>query len=388
MIEIHNKSLVRAINIQLDIMCRSKFYDEHIYITEDINSIKCINLINPDSIDEIDKLVNLETLNIGYSNCFDLDKYITDFEIISKLGNLKSFTLINNIRLEKLDLSKLISLEKLKLIYNPFLTNITGLDQLTNLQDVMIVGNNIDTINNFEDFIKNNKNLEKTLLDIFLYPSLVKYFKNDSINNKIMFAEKISFGEIYKTDIKTMNKVHNIATNIVTNETNNDLENSIINIYRYIVTHLTYDYDGLEERNNYYINNKYNPFLENELMNKFKLMNTCIHALLNGCVVCEAYVNALIYLYNLIEIKARSLRVREKGSNTHYDHATMCFLYNNKIYYSDPQKEDDFIKLNKLFMSEEEFKSIYDISPLDELIINNWKEELNDKITRSFERTK
>lgn len=385
MIIIHNKCLIRAINIQLDNMGKSKFYDEHTYTEEEINSIKSIILINPDSINEIDKLINLETLNIGYSNCFDKNSYITNFEILSKLSNLKSFTLINNIYLKNIDLSKLTSLQKLKLIYNPFLTNITGLEQLTNLQEIMIVGNNINTLNNFLNFIDNNKELEQTLLDINLYPSLSKYY--DKLN-KITFVEKISFGEIYKTDLKTINKVNNIANDIIIKETNNDIESSIINLYRYIVTHLTYDYDGLEERNNYYINNKYNPFLDNDIMNKFRLMNTCIHALLNGCVICEAYVNALIYLYNLIGIKARSLRVREKGNDTHYDHAAMCFVYNEKIYYSDPQKEDDFIKLNKLFMREEEFRNIYDISPLDELIIKNWKEELNDKIIRSFERTK
>ena len=376
---IHNKCLVRAINIQLDIIGKSKSYDDYIYSEEELNSVTTINLINPDSIDEIDKLVNLEVLNIGYSNCFDKNNYITDFSILSKLNNLKSFTLINNVCIKSIDLSN--SLEKLKLIYNPFLNKI-NLKNLSNLKDVMLVGNDINSIDNFE-FI--NSDFEQLLLDIKLYPYLSKYFNK---LDKVTFVEKISFGEIYKTDLETMNQVHNIATNIIKNNTNDDIESSIVNLYRYIVTHLTYDYDGLEERNNYFINNKYNPFLDNELMNKFRLMNTCIHAFLNGCVICEAYVNALIYLYNLIGIKARSLRVKEKGNNTHYDHATMCFVYNNKLYYSDPQKEDDFIKLNKLFISEEEFRNIYDISPLDELIIKNWKEEINDTLTRSFERTK
>ena len=382
MIKIKNKCLARAVNVQLNNYGINKYFNENNYEEEEIKKITNIILINPNSIDEIDKLVNLEVLNIGYSNCLDNENYITDFNILSKLNYLKSFTLLNNILIKKLDLSTLKNLERLKLIYNPNLKEIK-LEGLTNLLDVILVGNDIKELKDFTT-IMNNINVN-ILLDILMYPNIKKYLKD---NSNIKFAEKISFGEIYKTDILTMNKVHNKALKIIDIEANNNKEESIINLYRYIVTNLTYDYDGLEERNNYYINNRYNPFLEDEKINRFRLMNTCIQALLNGLCVCEAYVNALIYLYSLIGIKAKSLRVKIKDSNTHYDHAAMCFLLNDTIYYSDPQKEDNFIKLNKLFMTEEEFNEIYLISPLDKLIVDNWKEEINDKINKCFEKSR
>ena len=97
MIKIKNKCLARAVNVQLNNYGINKYFNENNYEEEEIKKITNIILINPNSIDEIDKLVNLEVLNIGYSNCLDNENYITDFNILSKLNYLKSFTLLNNI---------------------------------------------------------------------------------------------------------------------------------------------------------------------------------------------------------------------------------------------------------------------------------------------------
>lgn len=383
MIKINNDSLAKAINVQLSFLGNNKDYDEFEYTEDEIDSITSIILINPKSIDDIDKLKNLNRLSIGYSNILDIENYQINTELLSQLINLQSLTIINNIFIKSIDLSCLKKLENVQLINSPFLEEIRGLDQINNLKQVKFVGNKVRDVDGFLDFVQNNSELEEAIFDVLSYPKISNYLPDvKTSREKIKFAEKISFGELYVTNADEMAKVQDIAIKIVQQiATNKNLDVDIQELYRYVVTHLIYDYDGLNERNEYFISHQYKPLIQNELMNKYRLMNTSIHAFLNGCVICEAYVNELIYLYNLIMVTARVIRVKERSSNSlHCDHAAMCFEYNNRIYFSDPQKEDDFTNLNKLFYEEEDFRKIYIIDPLDEIIIKKWGTEINDKI--------
>lgn len=394
MIEIYNKDLAKAINLQLYFMGQNRVIDDNVFTEDEINSINKINLINAQSIAEIDKLSNLEILNIGYDDYDYTDDFVNnsiDFELISKISNLKQLIILNNITLKKIDVSKLTKLENLKIIYNPLLTEISGLDQLSNLQNVIIIGNNVKQIDAFTEFINNNKNLNSVLLDISLYPSLSEYFNtNETLKDYISFVEKISFGEIYTTNHLEIKEIHAKACNIIASIINDnmDLYTKITNIYKYVITNLIYDYEGLDYRNDYYINHQYNAFENSETMNKFRRMNTSIEAFKNGCVVCEGYVNMMIYLLNLIGVKAKSIKVKNKGTNSHYDHVAMCYEYNDEIYYADPQKEEDFINLKRLFNSYEAFNDLYDIYPMDEWIIKKWKDEIYDQNVRNIERKK
>ena len=137
---------------------------------EELDLIESITLTSNDSFYEISYLKNLKSVTIMGIDYIDNDVN-NSYEEIFKLSKLELLSIheVNNI--EYLDLTNLKGLKKLILINNYNLNRIDGLSELCNLDQVVICGNGITSIDNPIDYVKNTSNARTNILDVILFAS-------------------------------------------------------------------------------------------------------------------------------------------------------------------------------------------------------------------------
>lgn len=245
----------------------------------------------------------------------------------------------DNQNIQELDISNLQKLHTLVLINNKNLTTLKGIENLKELNTVIIVENKIKTINNFKQFIENTRNTKILKLDVNMYHYINKSDIIESENTNIGFAEKISVGQFYNLTLEMMQKLYEKGLEIIEKINAKDKYTIALEIYKYLVKTLTYDYENLEIRNQFMLEGN----LINIYQNDYKDINSSYKALIEKKAVCEGYANAFKFLTNLREIEAENIVCFLNKTNTrfeYYNHTASRFRINQEWLYCDSQIED------------------------------------------------
>jgi len=383
-ITIYNEGLQKAILKKLiNLGIREDIFSfDGSFMAAELASIKELNIISPFSLDEIEKLPNLRKVGLANINpkC-ELDE-------LKKLPELTEIVIINSNGIVEFDVSSWSKLERLLLVSNPFLGELTGLETLTNLKDVLICGCPITNVIDADIVLNNNKDISSLILDINMYHHLYGINSKNSLSSqnhsKVKFAEKIGFGQFYAMSYDEAAECYKKALQIISKIAYPELHDTkkIHNIYRHIIEALSYDYDRLNERTKYFENHPYEPLSDTAKMNKFRKINTSLEAFRSGNVICEGYVNMMNFLLNIIGVESRTIYTHRKGDEnnqrytSNYEHAALSIVLDGVIVFADPQREERSKELHNFFLSEEEFSQNYDISPHDLAIIRKQKQDM------------
>jgi len=372
MISINNNEL--AIAIKNALIRSGNFrvqYATNDFLQDELDSIKAIGLYNLSSLVGIENLRSLETLSI-YNSSTTINQgmlnRITDFSLINQLTKLRKLYILNDINIEKLDVSSLDDLEELVLVSNPNLKEIIGINALKKLGKLVVVGNDSRCYVEIDQYLKRPSS--KAILDISLYQKLfIKSAKSSEYSQLarrkgIIFAEKIGFGEIFALSFEQIrdmfNKYNKILKSLINPEFSEQKKVEII--YYFVVSYLSYDSKGLEKRNRYFMENDYKPLLDNNIMRNFRKMNTSYGALYSRCVVCEGYVNMMRFFLNLLNINSRTVYCYLR-KEPEFKHTAIAILLNDEWIFTDPQKFG--FSRQKIFRTKEEFLEEYILSPMD-----------------------
>lgn len=341
---------------------------------EQLSGLKSLDISTMTEIRGISKLKNLENLNIL---CMDSTEYssdkVIDYSEISNLDSLKSLIIVNNLHVEKLDVSNLESLERIILVANYNLKEIIGIEKLTKLNRVVIVGNDIKSFRNIQTYISNTKNTQINILDYKIFNSIYKdydsykYLLKMSMgyDTNLCFAEKIGIGEIFIYSFSMIDEVNIKAEIILGSIINNNMttEEKVLAVYKYVVSHLTYDYEALEERAQAILSGSQKI---HTYYNRYKQINSSYQAFTKGKVVCEGYANMFNFLLNKLGIESHTVYSNVKGVNDYkeglFNHAANIAKIEDEYYYFDTQLEKSIDRLEFFKKTREEFEQTHNIS--------------------------
>ena len=176
-----------------------------VFSDEELAIIEELTITNVYNIDDLILLPNLKKLSIKGQDDYDriyywdgldnstLINHIKDFSVLSKLEKLESLTISNDVNIKSLDVTNLVNLRELKITYNPSLKRIIGLEGLKKLKNVKIYGNSLDQDFDIDTYIKNTEYTLPNILDIKLYPNIVR----DNPNKATELATLFDDGDTY-----------------------------------------------------------------------------------------------------------------------------------------------------------------------------------------------
>lgn len=381
---------------------RDKSYGEmefHKFKLSELQTITKISLDNGiyKDISDLKYLINLKDLTIKSMSAKKLNtnfsadakfnyylriNQIKDFSVIQNLSNLEFLTIENDKNIKSLDLTNLTKLASLDLSNNNQLTELKGIENLSNLSDLKLFRNPIKTEFNLTKLF--NSQLSDVKLDYDLYPMVKKVslnfdetaFKFYQRGINLKWIENVS--DLRTNDIshnrmvEMHNKVENILNSIIKPEYN-DLE-KLSAIYYYIVTNINYDYEAKNGRDNGI--NIYSKtgetFVSGEHLSKtYDKINSSYNAIIQNKCVCEGYTNMMHYLLNCVGIDSKTVGCSSKndtvvvGSNS--DHSIIRVKMGGDWYYFDPTCDVKSIKNGKLLYY---FKTSKEISSSHRLCIS------------------
>ena len=372
-----NNSLATIILEKLiNLGVRDSFFGFDGNFTEDeLASITDLTITNCDGLLGISNLKNLKTLKIIGPNLSSFNtslptNQILDFSEINKLLNLEKLEIIYDENIEILDIENLDKLTILSLFCNSNLVKVKGLDNKKKLKKVVICECPIIDIGDVKNYIINTKNTVVNILDIKMFLNLFnnanKVLLKDKCNineSNIRFGEHIYFhDEIYTLNIYQMleiyEKIQKILEKLNTNSL--DFEQQVFTIYKFVISYLSYDYDGLNYRNkNYSKILNTNEEEKKYILRRMASINSSFGALTTRKVVCDGYVNLLRLLLTMCGIKTQTV-ICKNGLLTH---AAIKYYINGKWYYADPEKDHDVNSIKFLGLTKEEFEKLYMLSP-------------------------
>ncbi len=348
---------------------------------EQLDSITNLQLTDCDSIEGISQLRNLQTLKIisskleSFGSIGPINK-ITNFNEINKLPNLRKLYIANDYNIRFLDISNLKKLESLRIFNAPNLSWIKGLDKLK-LNEVIICGCFIKTIENPKDYIINTSLAANNILDINLANCLLQERKllnkkYDAGLTNIRFGEHVyANDEIYTINVFQTTQMNRIALDILKKldlDNLTDLEKAF-KIYSYAISTLKYDNEGLEYRNT----NTLEGLDKNQreyFSRRMMIINSSFGAFTQKKVVCDGYVNMIKYLLNLCNINSQTVICQKENGLLH---SAIKIEIDGNWIYCDP--EQDSIKDLRYFnLSKEEMEKIYTLSIKEEYDNGNMKE--------------
>ena len=353
---------------------------------QELNMIDHLTLTGISNLMDIDKLPQLKTLNIySYpsSNLIEFDSSlindIFDFSILANLNSLEELRIYNDNNIDFLNITNLKKLKVLDLFNNPNLTEIKGLDELKNPENVSLINNGFKTIGDTKKYITNTMDTAQNTLDINLFISLFgheeerKFLERQlrqALSN-ITFGEKTTFDDgkyiISYDQAKDMYfRALRILKYLEIKEVNLD---TIKKIHEYVAFSIKYDTKGLNYRDRTYFNlSDKKSEKEKYILKRLKLMNTSYAALVNKKAVCEGYVNMMIFLLSIIGIEARMVNCSYEGIE--FNHAAIKFKFNGIWYYADPERERLTEETDEFAYTFEEFKQRYNIPVKEYLDMN------------------
>ncbi len=339
------------------------------FTEEELASVTELNVTNTDSLEGIEYLQNLKTLRLLGAN---LDNFsvvkslnnIVDFSPIKKLKKLENLVIWHDNNIKVLDLDGL-HLKMLTLISNHNLTEINGIDSMSSLERVYIVGSNITSIGSSTKYMETTKNIRENVLDLRMFNHI---FHEKKVGSKvttkesnIRFAEQVHFfDEVYTLSFEQMRELNRIATNIINGlrlkgKTNYEMA---FTIYKYIIESVDYDYEGLLYRDKFFAENK--DVKSDKDYAKLLFINTSLSAIKNKKSVCDGYVNAIIYLLSLLNIKALPVICANHDGSLH---TAIKILIDNEWIYADPERDSSEKKICYFDLNREELAKKYTVAP-------------------------
>ena len=393
MVKIENYPLaLNIVNELIRLNIRQNYFNFNQEFTiEEINSIKHLTIKECNSLDGLELLPNLIDLVIMSAN---LDRFSSN---ISELNGIEDFSIINKLKIKslaiyydqfitELDISDL-DLVRLQLFSNPNLKTISGLDVQTHLGTVVICNCPITNMGDIRQYINNTCDTNVNILDINMFNRLF-YNERDFLKTKlyailsnIRFGERIYFyDEVFNIELHQILDMHNRASRIIEFLNINDLSeiDTIYKIYKYIISHITYDNRGLQYREENYRN--FLGMTDEEkryFMRRLAVINSSYSALTRKKAICDGYVNMMKYLLDICGIEARTVICRCSNG---LSHSAIKFLIDNKWHYADIEKDRDINNIRYFDLTKKQMEEIYELSPhedFDEKMINKggtlWK---------------
>ena len=351
-------------------------FDERFFsfTEEELILIDELKIRNFYCIDELVYLKNLRKLVITgarydeiYTPFFDKTSYksgnldnnpfinhIHDFSVISKLTQLQSLTIENDINLTRLDITTLSELKELVLTYNPSLVELIGLDFLTKLEKVIMCGNSLRGHLDIDRYIENTEFTNPNILDIKLYHGII----NSNVNKAKALASKYRRGDTY-LKFAEKNGMSNIIYNIIELD---DLEamysrirryflvrdlysdkltdeDRVRIIFKYLINNVRYDKDGVEQVISIYrsLMEKYGEIPESKYKKLASLHNSSL-TYFDKRGNCEGFVNLMSFMLDMLGIRNMIIHCLDKrsGSSSGSNHAMIRVKLNDEWYFFDP----------------------------------------------------
>lgn len=365
--------------------------------------IKSLKLDNIDYLKGIEKLINLESLEIigkedstnifEYKKIYQMNRDNTDFNMedvfmyyygeytknqvkeedlkyIYKLKKLKYLDLSRQRNIKVIDLKELTNLENIYLTECVYLKEIKNLHKLNILnEDIKRLSmdfagcyrlNKIEGINNvinkFVD-IKNDNKSEIYLPTIY-FSKIDSKFKNKIVNKVKCF----NWSELcpgYRSDISDSNMLvaYNLAVDIVNECTKHDegKMDKVSSIYKWVCNHIAYDYEGLKLNETSTLNDvreKYNKVIRSSY--------TTLYYKKGVCVGVSGLFNYLCSLVDVVALPAYcSARQIDFRRTVLSNHQISKIYLKNKAYYFDPTFDLDSIEFEFFGKNKEEISDTH-----------------------------
>ena len=373
-----NIELFNAICSSLGIDNRLDFFDDAL-----LYGVKSLKIDNINSLKGIEKLVNLESLEIvgkedstyifeykeiyrrnRDNSDFDMQKVFMyyygeytknqlneeDLKYIYKLKKIKHLHIARQRNIVELDLKYLTNLISLDLTECIHLKELKNLDSLANISALHLdlAGcYRLKKIEGIEKLLKerlrNNDVKSSIYLPTIYFSKLPKNFiKIISDKTKCCYWSELCPG--YRSDINDYNMLvaYDLAKDIVDYCTRNDDNkmDKVSSIYRWVCNHISYDYEGLKM-------NETAPLQESrEKYNKvIRSSFTTLYYKKGVCVGVSGLFNYLCSLVDVIALPAYCSTKQIDFRRTVLGNHQISKIYLNKVaYYFDPTFDLDAIE--------------------------------------------
>ena len=282
------------------------------------------------------------------------------------LSALRDLALLEKIKITELpslryiDVSENSSLRTLSLSSLPNLQQIKGLEKLTNLNDLSIIGcGEAQKDINILGLLEQNANLKNLKLDTKLIldnihndpqflEKLVQYGNNHHIDIKCCDLDNRLFSPVYtEISLEQMQEIINMAQEINSQIIYKDMspEVKLLAMHYYIAKNISYDHEGAK---------KYSQLSPNAPENKN--IRSAYTAFKHRSVVCAGYATALMYLARLEGIDADVCSVfldtdmtksKQKSTTVYGNHLLIRVNIDGKTYYCDPTFDNNRVSSNE-----------------------------------------
>lgn len=356
--ELEKKGIYKKISVFDEESCE--------FTMEELEMIDELTLDNVTTLEHIEYLKNLKKLTLQsaeysrYSEEIDIRSAcfincITDFEPIERLFNLEELTIVNDINIKKLDITNLKNLKNIKLINNPCLEELIGLDKLDNLENVMIYGTSIHSDFDILSYIKNTQETVTNVLDVNMYQTLVK--KDEIIpemiskavvtgDSQLCFAELVGLMEYAIIDAQSLEKMYAKADLIfkLFDVYNLEEDDQVRFVYDYIINQTLIDFNAIIDRDK-----KYTEYIEKYskipdfAKQKLAMIHSSYNAFIIGRTNCEGIVNMMKFMLNMLGIRSFNVHCIDSRNNVNClpNHSMIRVLQHGVWYYYDPSIVED-----------------------------------------------
>ena len=381
-----------------------------VFTDEELAKIEELELTKVSSLEGLDRLPNLKRLSIkspDFSNVsIDLeiqDSYIntiTDFNILKALHNLEELEIINDINITTLDLEGLDNLRKITVINNPNLVEIKHLEEKKKLEDIMIYGNALSMPFDIETYIDNTRGARRNILDVSMYISLVN--QNIELSNALSiasligdtdlkFAERIGFLDfaILRPEHLEPMYLNMMKLFIKNNLYDKSEEEKVKYVYRYVKNRLTFDEEGLKEREK-----EYNEHLNSTgalpefRKRKFASFHNSSVAYHTKKANCDGYVNLMRFMLTMLNVQSFNVHCRDRRSRVlAQNHSILRVNCDGSWHYCNPKYTEDNPK--EVFMGTmEDLEQYFEFNIYEKLVSkgesygNNNAKDINQAVRK------
>jgi len=330
------------------------------FTEEELQMVESLELTNVSSLEGLQKLPNLKKLVITSPDfskvSIDLElqdsniNTITDFSIINELKGLEELHIVNDISIFKLDISNLENLKRIRVINNPHLNEIVGLESKRKLEDIMIYGNAITTPFDIDTYIKNTRGAKRNILDVSMYISMVnkdldvaKMLSTSFLvgDTTLRFAERIGFLDFAVLSPEHLEKMYVEMSKLFMKNSLYDKSDAekVKYVYRYVKNRLTFDKEGLEERQREYDEyRRAHGTLPEFRRKKFASFHNSYVAYHLKKANCDGYVNLMRFMLNMLNVQSFNVHCRDRRSSIlSENHSILRVKCDGEWFYCNPQ---------------------------------------------------
>lgn len=362
-----------------------------------LSRIKSLKLDHIDSLKGIEKLINLEYLEIvgkedstnifEYKEIYRRNRDKSDFDMqkvfmyyygeytknqikeedlkyIYKLNNLKHLYLSRQRNIKQIDLKYFPYLETLDLTESVYLKEVINIDKLKKLDNLFLdlAGcyrlKKIEGINKLIEVRRLSKEKSNIYLPTIYFSKLdEKYIK--SINDKTRCFNWSELCPGYRSNINdhNMNVAYVLAKDIVNDCTklDEDKMDKVSSIYKWVCNHIAYDYEGLKMNENsplYESREKYNKVIRSSF--------TTLYYKKGVCVGVSGLFN---YLCSLVDVTALPAYCSTKQIDFRRtvlgNHQISKIYLKNNAYYFDPTFDLDAIEFEFFGKNKDEISNTH-----------------------------